>query len=104
MGHPKGYAIIVDRKGRVTWWELKPGELAPKTGIPVLLALYGSIESGRLLFKGWVKWHLEYGFNTIHYDKCYLVLNDDKGHFIKMSYHVDDGACCTQRCENVAAL
>jgi hypothetical protein len=91
VGHPKGYAIIVDRKGRVTWRELKPGELAPKTAIPVLLALYGSVESGRLFFKGWVEWHLEYGFNTIHYDKCYLVLNDDKGHFIKMSYHVDDG-------------
>ncbi len=26
-----------------------------------------------------------------YYDKCYLVLNDDKGNFIKMSYHVDDG-------------
>ena len=66
MGHPKGYAIIVDWKGRVTWRELRPGELAPKTAIPVLLALYGSIESGRLFFKGWVKWHLDYGFTTIH--------------------------------------
>jgi hypothetical protein len=38
-----------------------------------------------------VTWHLDYGFTTIHYDKCYLVYSDSKGNFIKMSYHVDDG-------------
>ncbi len=34
---------------------------------------------------------MKYGFKTIHYDKCYLILEDSKSNFIKMSYHVDDG-------------
>ena len=91
VGHPKGYAFIVTRDGKVSWRELKPHEKTPTTVVPVYLALYGSVESGKLFFKGWVEWHKLYGFQTIHYDKCYLVLSDKTGNFIKMSYHVDDG-------------
>ena len=91
VGHPKGYVFIVTPKGKISWRALAPGEKAPETAVPVLLALYGSVESGKLFFKGWVGWHLRYGFRTIHYDKCYLVLDDKAGNFIKMSYHVDDG-------------
>ncbi len=35
-------------------------------------------------------WHVAYGVKTMHYDKCYLVLEDTGGNFIKMSYHLDD--------------
>ncbi len=45
---------------------------------------------------------MAYGFKTIHYDKCYIVLEDNGGNFIKMSYHVDDGLI--QRAGHVASL
>ena len=91
MGHPKGYVFVVDSQGTVSWRALAPREKPPKTVVPVYLALYGSVESGKLFFSGWVLWHVAYGFKTIHYDKCYLVLEGEGGNFIKMSYHVDDG-------------
>ena len=91
VGHPKGYVIIAIENDVITWRALRLGEKQPDTGVPVELAPYGSIESGKLFFKGWVTWHVKYCFRTIHYDKCYLCLEDSKGNFIKMSYHVDDG-------------
>ena len=91
VGHPKGYVFVVDSQGTVSWRALAPREKPPKTVVPVYLALYGSVESGKLFFSGWVLWHVAYGFKTIHYDKCYLVLEGEGGNFIKMSYHVDDG-------------
>ncbi len=46
---------------------------------------------GKLFFSGWEHWDVRYGFKIFHCDKCYLVLEDEGGNFIKMSYHVDDG-------------
>ena len=89
-GHPKDYVFIALSNNRVGWRELKPFEKAPTTVVPVCLALYGSMESGKLFYEGWRSWHIKYGFKTIHYDKCYLVLSHTNGDFIKMSYHVDD--------------
>ena len=37
-----------------------------------------------------MKWHVQYGFQQSHYDKCYLYLKRN-GQFIKISFHVDDG-------------
>ena len=52
VGHPKGYVFIVTAKGKTSWRALAPGEKAPDTAVPVLLALYGSVESGKLFFEG----------------------------------------------------
>ena len=35
-------------------------------------------------------WHIEYGFEITHYEKCYLYLEEGDS-FIKIAFHVDDG-------------
>ena len=62
----------------------------------VVKALYGGIDSGRCFYDEWVEYHLEMGFQTIHSDKCYLQLFWRNGAFIKMCFHVDDGAYCVK--------
>jgi hypothetical protein len=48
------------------------------------------MECGRIFWEAWVDWHLAYGFQIIHEERCYLCYRDDLGHYIKLGYHVDD--------------
>ena len=89
VGHPPGYKFVNGKYGTY-YVKLAPGEKPPLTSARLLLALYGGIDCGRLYYDAFMRWHVEYGFQTIHYDKCYIYLIKGDS-FIKMCFHVDDG-------------
>ena len=89
VGHPPGYKIIQTRGG-LRFKALQRGEMAPNTAMQLLLALYGGKECSRLFWEEFRQWHINYGFKTTHYEKCYLYLNEGDD-FIKIAFHVDDG-------------
>ena len=89
VGHAPGYKVIRGRKG-LYYKKLKVGEHPPTTVLKLLLALYGGKECSRLFWEEFRRWHLEYGFKSSHYEKCYLYLIRGE-QFIKIAFHVDDG-------------
>jgi hypothetical protein len=89
VSHPPGYEVVKG-KHSLYYRKLKPGEKKPNTVMKLHLALYGGIECSRLYWEAFVGWHVQYGFQRSHYDKCYLYLVKEDN-FIKMSFHVDDG-------------
>jgi hypothetical protein len=87
---PPGY-VMYHEKGGLSFRRLRPGEKQPNQCLKVIMALYGGMECGRIFWEAWVDWHLAVaGFQIIHEDRCYLHKRDDKGNWIKFSYHVDD--------------
>ena len=89
VGHPPGYKIIKANKG-LAFKKLAKGELTPTTAMRLLLALYGGKECSRLFWEEFRQWHINYGFKSTHYEKCYLYLTKGDS-FIKIAFHVDDG-------------
>lgn len=90
---PPGYLFYTD-DGELSYRRLKPGEKQP-TGkaLPLIKALYGGMECGRIFYEAFLGWHLEYGFQMIHEDRCYLHLRSEDGEsWIKFVFHVDDNA------------
>jgi hypothetical protein len=88
--HPPGYIIYQRGDGRLDYRKLKAGEIQPQTGLKLLLALYGSMECGRLFWEVYVKYHLALGFTTVPHEPCYLQYKRANGDFIKLAFHVDD--------------
>jgi hypothetical protein len=89
--HPPGFKFHANKQGKLCFTRLRPGEQAPNTVMRLLRALYGGMECGRLFWEKFTYWHLAYGFEPIHHDKCYLMLKREDG-FVRICYHVDDGA------------
>ena len=89
--HPPGY-VILSKNGQLTYRKRGQGEPPPKTTMPLLRALYGGMECGRLFYDDYVKWHVEHGFLTCQTEKCYIFLVKDDGRFIKILFHVDDSS------------
>lgn len=89
---PPGYTWVDLGDGDWTFRPLQPGEKSdPRWCLPLVKALYGGMECGRIFWEAWVDWHLHDGFQIIHADRCYLCKRDDKSDsFIKLVYHVDD--------------
>ena len=88
---PPGYTWMELKGG----WILRPltaGEKADPTWcLPLVKALYGGMECGRIFWEAWVDWHLEHGFQIIHEERCYLTKrHPSDGSYIKLVYHVDD--------------
>ena len=89
---PPGYTWVnIDGKQ----WTLRPlsiGEKADSTWcLPLVKALYGGMECGRIFWEAWVDWHLRNEFQIIHEERCYLCKrHPSNGSFIKLVYHVDD--------------
>ena len=92
---PPGYKASV--KNGTLWLErLKPGEKQdPDICLPLLKALYGGMECGRIFWESWVDWHLADGFQIIHEERCFLHKRGDDGSWIKLVYHVDDNMIAT---------
>ena len=94
VGHPPGYEIINTKLG-LAIRKLQPGEKPPTTVMPLIMALYGGMECGRLFWDDFISYHLEIGFKKIPHEACYLQLKLDtppkgiKG-WIKFCFHVDD--------------
>jgi hypothetical protein len=92
IGHPPGYAFCWDSTfDCLSYRALPHGERAPRTCMPLLCALYGGMECGRLFFNRYVKFHAEFGFHQSVYDRCLLIYEDPDGSFIFICFHVDDG-------------
>lgn len=89
VGHPPGYKIVKGPFG-LYYKKLKLGEMAPEDVLRLLLALYGGKECSRLFWEEFRQWHINYGFLTSHYEKCFLYLVKGE-EFIKIAFHVDDG-------------
>ena len=90
--HPPGYVFYVDPRGFLNYRDLQPGERPPRTALRLRRALYGGMECGRLFFEALREWHVAQGFVQVHQDKClYLLWKGTK--YIKIVFHVDDGAC-----------
>ena len=88
---PPGYKIYKDHRGLLMVRKLKVGEKHdPEEGLPLLRALYGGMECGRIFWEGWVDWHLKDDFQFIHEERCYLHKRSPAGHWIKLCFHVDD--------------
>ena len=88
---PPGYTIEWISDTEWQYRRLRHGERAPPDLCqPVLKALYGGMECGRIFWEAWVSWHMDDGFQIIHEERCYLCKRDYKGNFIKLAYHVDD--------------
>ena len=89
---PPGYTWVSLKNKDWTLRPLSPGEKAdPMWCLPLVKALYGGMECGRIFWEAWVDWHLVDGFQIIHEERCYLCKRDDKSDsFIKLVYHVDD--------------
>ena len=93
--HPPGYCMYVDSNGDIMYRALRPGEMAPKTALTLRKALYGGMECGRIFWEAFVDWHLAYGFQLIHEDRCYLHYWKSADEWIKFPFHVDDNAIAT---------
>ena len=90
---PPGYTFEWHKQGSMWHWDfrrLRTGERQPAYCLPLIKALYGGMECGRIFWEAWVDWHLAHGFQIIHEERCYLCRRDGSGHFIKLGYHVDD--------------
>ena len=88
---PPGYQIYVDERGLLMVRKLKRGEKHdPNEGLPLLKALYGGMECGRIFWEGWVDWHLADGFQIVHEERCFLHKRSSEGWWIKLCFHVDD--------------
>ena len=88
---PPGYLVYVNKSGGVTFRKLRQGEKQPTDEcLPLIMALYGGMECGRIFWEAWVDWHIADGFQIIHEERCYLQKRDGKGSWIKLCYHVDD--------------
>ena len=88
---PPGYQIKWQPDGQWTLRRLRPGEKQiPGWALPLIKALYGGMECGRIFWEAWVDWHLAHGFQIIHEERCYLYKYSPDGSFIKLGYHVDD--------------
>ena len=89
----KSAYLTADMK-RETWAKFPEGfknEHNKEFVLPVERALYGGVDSGRCYYDHWISKHAALGFQSIHHDKCYLMLYKD-GEYIKMNSHVDDTA------------
>ena len=87
---PPGYQFYVDEQGELRFRRLRPGEKQdPRFCLPLIKALYGGMECGRIFWEAWTDWHLAHGFTIIHEERCYLEKRCGQD-FIKMCYHVDD--------------
>ena len=94
--HPPGYEIYVTKEGGISFRTNKPGTPGYRklqTVLPLLLALYGGMECGRLFYDEYCQWHLNYGFRVEHYDRCYFVKKCGSS-WIRKCIHVDDGVGC----------
>ena len=89
---PPGYTLewVDEAAGTFTFRRLRPGERQPKIALPLLKALYGGMECGRIFWEAWVDWHLLDGFQIIHEERCYLCKRSPEGAWIKLGFHVDD--------------
>jgi len=87
---PPGYTIQWLPGGAWTFRRLRKGEKAPRLCLPLIKALYGGMECGRIFWEAWVDWHLSQGFQIIHEERCYLCRRSSNGSYIKLGYHVDD--------------
>ena len=87
--HPPGMVVYPNRRNQLVYRRLKPGESAPTSVLPLLLALYGGMECGRLFWDDFVAYHLALGFKTAPHEKCLLCLTRG-GEWIKFCFHVDD--------------
>lgn len=56
--HPPGYMFFINEAGELDYRRLKPGEPRPTTGLPLLRALYGGMECGRLFYDEWMDYHV----------------------------------------------
>ena len=92
---PPGYTWYALPSGGWSLTRLEPGEKQPDVCMVLLKALYGGMECGRIFWEAWIDWHLDYGFQIIHEERCYLALFGPKGTFIKMAFHVDDSLVAT---------
>jgi len=89
---PPGY-LIYEENGIVLYRRLRPGEKQPEgVALPLLKALYGGKECGRIFWEAFVQYHIDEGFQLIHEDRCYLHKRDENGSWIKFPFHVDDNA------------
>jgi hypothetical protein len=87
---PPGYLIEVVN-GQVIFRRLRPGERQPPNMcLPLIMALYGGMDCGRIFWEAWVDWHINDGFQIIHEERCYLHKCDSNDNFIRLCYHVDD--------------
>ena len=94
---PPGYKLYVREDGIVDYEELEPGETTAGTCVPLIKALYGGMECGRIFWEAFVQWHLADGFQLIHEDRCYLEKRDSlSGSWIKLCFHVDDNMIATK--------
>ena len=89
VGHPPGYKIAKGPRGLYSK-KLKPGEASPNEVMRLMLALYGGKDCSRLFWEDFRQWHIDYGFLSTHYEKCFLYLVEGE-EFIKIAFHVDDG-------------
>jgi hypothetical protein len=87
--HPPGMEIYVDENGALVYRRLKPWEKAPTTVLPLLLALYGGMECGRLFWDDFVAYHLVLGFRTVPHERCCLHI-ERASEWITFCFHVDD--------------
>ena len=89
---PPGYTVewLDQEAGTFTFRRLRPGEKAPRLALPLIKALYGGMECGRIFWEAWLTWHLDDGFQIIHEERCYLCKRSVEGHFVKLGFHVDD--------------
>ena len=74
--HPPGYVLYMDDEGYMYYRLRKKGE-QPDTVLPLLRALYGGMECGRLFYDDFLAYHVNLGFVTTHLDQCYLSLEKD---------------------------
>ena len=91
--HPPGYMFIKNKRGRLDYRRLRPGEQRKRTLSQLARALYGGMECGRLFYDEWVDCHVaKLGFSRSKLDPCFLQkVSEDGLSFIKIVFHVDDG-------------
>jgi hypothetical protein len=96
--HPPGYMFFINEASELDYRRLKPGEPRPTTGLPLLRALYGGMECGRLFYDEWMDYHVRVlGFQKSEIDPCFLQkVSEDGLSFIKIVFHVDDGLVVTR--------
>lgn len=89
-------AYITAMARRHIWLRNTPGWGKKGYVRKVLKALYGDPESGRLFWEDHTDYHLSLGFKRVHHDQCFLILLESPSSWIRVGWHVDDGAAAQQ--------
>ena len=70
--HPPGFVIFVNKSCDLDFRRKAPGEKV-NTVLPLILALYGGMECGRLFWEVYTEFHFAIGFVKIPQEPCFLV-------------------------------